>query len=115
MASKNAVDKVVDALEIRDLNAHLSSVTDCKQAASVKIVYRSNLNQVVNIQIQGSMTENFAQSWNIGSAVAVPAGNVTEQLNYEPADEVFPYMRVSSKCGVAPGSGSLDVYFDKQK
>jgi len=109
--------KVFDAEEIRDTNAHNSSVyhntwhadTHARVLGIKKtIIYKNGLNQACSLQVQGSVDQAFTDPVAINSAINA-AASMSVPL-YEAASDYFPYLRIVTTCSVAPASGSLDVW-----
>ena len=104
--------KIFDAEEIRDTNAHNSSVYE-KQARSkamlkVTVLYKNGLNQACSLQVQGSVDQAFTDPVAIGTAINA-AASMTVPL-YETVSDYFPHLRIVGTCTVAPASGSLSAW-----
>lgn len=103
--------KVFDALQIRDINAHNSSVWDAPDPTKPKlIVYKNGLDKAVSLQLQGSRDKDFSIPVKIGNAIAASA-SMTDAA-YEVLMEPWQYLRLVATCSQAPTSGSLDAWIE---
>jgi hypothetical protein len=100
-------DKVFDAEAIRVNTTVNSAVADTGEFQAETIVVYNDLNENVDIQLQGSLDET---NWiDIGNAFTV---NTTAK-DYDTVTDYFPCYRVTAKCATAPTSGDLDVWILK--
>lgn len=98
----------INALAIRDTNAHESSVFQLLTGKKTFAGY-STLNQDATMQVYGGFDEDGSVWWPVGSGVTVPTSG-----DYAYAvltgDENWPWYKVSLTCGSGPASGTASVY-----
>lgn len=103
------IDKVFDALAIRDTSNHNSVESKSGEFMAKTIVVENGLNQQVTFQLQGSC---FGSTWvNIGS----PWNVATSTNTFQTVDTFFPFYRLQAVCGTSPSSGSLTVCIIKAR
>ena len=104
-------DRIMNSVEIRDTNAHTSSISDSRGYVPKTLIIDNALNQAVTIQVQGSRETDFTPVMNIGNSFEVNA----ETSDYATLSDYFPYLRVVATCSVAPTSGEINVYVERVK
>lgn len=97
--------KALDALVIRDTNAHDGVVIFNGEFIIKTLIVENSLDQAVTFQCMGSAHPDFSNSFNIGSSFEVAA---TTNI-YMTCDTYIPYWRITATCSVAPTDGSVTV------
>ena len=105
----NAVDKVME-LAIRDGVAHYSDAVSALKAEKGTILFKNGLNQNVTIQVEGSYTPDFTDTWDVGTPVVVNTG--TNGVKVLPAD-YYPYYRIEVTAALAPANGTFYAWATK--
>lgn len=101
------VGKLMDALAIRDTNAH-NAATPLTNATSGSLLFfaQNSCNQDVSLKYQGSFD---GTNWvDLASAATVTATTGTDK---QTLTDPWPYVRCVATCSVAPASGSLTVNY----
>jgi len=84
-----------------------SSVADTGEFNAQSIVVYNDLDQDVEIQLQGSVDKT---NWlDIGNPFTI----VTLIKDYETVTDYFPFYRITAKCTVAPTTGDLNAWILK--
>ena len=96
---------VVNSLAIRDTSDHFSSANDERGFVKKTIIIENDLDQKVDVQLEGSVTSTFTKKFNIGNTLTVDSS----KSDYMSCDEYFPYLRVKLNCIIAPTSGNVSV------
>lgn len=98
--------KAIDALAIRDTNAHTCDTVFNGAFVIKTLVVENGLNQAATFQCQGSANADFSNPFNIGSSFEIAA--MTNA--YMTCETYIPYWRITATCGTAPTSGTLTVF-----
>ena len=126
--SKTYETQVFTDEEIRDTNAHNSSIVDCRIYNLVTFFVINDLNQSVTVQVKGNRRwlEYVEEEWvldtdkvynsalDIGSSFTVAASDSGAKAIAALVDGVLPYMFVEITAGVLPSSGDLNCYVEKK-
>jgi len=72
--------------------------------------YKNTTNQAVTITFQGSYDSTFTDYWDITGSVALAAGNVTAQLDYETLSDAWPFVRCVFTPAGNPTAGSVKFW-----
>ena len=80
-----------------------SKIVDWRAGGQLVIKVESSLDQAVNVQLLGDISEGFSNPANVGAAVPCPANAV---IRIGPAwDDWHPWIAINVIAGVAPLSG----------
>jgi len=104
--------------EIRDTTTHNSGVSLCKGYTRKTIIIQNGLDQAVEIQPQADRDETFPRPFNVGAPITVaarPGAVDTYTVDYITITDNLPRIRVTAVCSVAPTSGALHVFLEKQR
>jgi hypothetical protein len=101
------IDQVFIDEAIRVNTVVNSSVADTGEFSAQTVVVYNDLDENVDIQLQGSLD---ATNWlDIGNVFTV----TTLTKDYDTVTDYFPCYRVTAKCTVAPTTGDLNVWILK--
>ena len=112
--SKTYETQIFTDEEIRDTNAHKSSIVDCRIYNLVTFFVINDLNQSVTVQVKGNRANSVTGALDIGSSFTVAASDSGAKAIAALVDGVLPYMFAEITAGVAPGSGDLNCYVEKK-
>jgi len=106
--------KMFDVKQIRDTNAHYSSVykrqVESKAVIKLTIVYKNTHDQDCTLTIEASVDEAFTDPVSdFTNNPFTASANMSSPLHHTLSD-YFPYLRVKAQCGTGPSSGQLDVW-----
>lgn len=101
-------ETIINALAITDTSDHTSTVVMISGFIPKTIGIITTLDEIVDIQVQGSFTSAFTNVYDIDSPIAYNNEN-----DYIVLTDYFPYMRVVASCATAPTSGALTVELAK--
>lgn len=97
--------------EIRDTNAHNSSISNVSRYKIITVYVDNDLNQSISIQVKANRANSTTGATNIGTPFSVAATSGVEARTITPENEGFlPYIFVEATCSVSPASGDLNVY-----
>jgi hypothetical protein len=113
-AIKDSTVHAIDALEIRDVNPHISTVVDTRDALSLTFSYINTLDQTCSFQVEGSVEETFAEPQPVGAPRALADGSVTAQRDYDTLTDYWPFIRVVVTAGGVPTVGQADAWILKE-
>jgi hypothetical protein len=112
--SKTYETQIFTDKEIRDTNAHNSSIVDCCIYNLVTFFVINDLNQSVTVQVKGNRINSVTGALDVGSTFTVAASDSGAKAIAALVDGVLPYMFAEITAGVAPGSGDLSCYVEKK-
>ena len=101
-------DKVFDAEEIRDTNAHTSDESVTGGFLAKTIFIENGHNQTGTFQLQGAIDSVWI---DVGSSCDVAATT----NDYKTVTDYFPKFRIKATYATAPTTGSLDLYILKTR
>ena len=103
--------QVFEDEEIRDTNAHNSTIVDARNYSIIVIYVDNDLDQVVSIQVKANRANSTTGAVDVGAAFSVAATNGVEARVLTPDTAGWlPYVYVEATCTVAPTSGNLNCY-----
>jgi len=105
----NAVDQVM-SLAIRDVNPHYSDAVDALKAEKGVFLIKNGLDKNVSVQVEGSYTPDFIDSWDVSTPVTVNLG--TNGVKILPVD-YYPYLRIKVTAALVPTAGTLSAWIGK--
>ena len=112
--SKTYETQVFTDEEIRDTNAHKSSIVDCRIYNLVTFFVINDLNQSVTVQVKGNRVNSVTGVLDVGSSFTVAASDSAAKAIAALVDGVLPYMFAEITALVAPSSGDLNCYAEKK-
>lgn len=112
--SKTYETQIFTDEEIRDINAHTSSIVDCRIYNLVTFFVINDLDQLVTVQVKGNRVNSASGALDIGSSFTVAASDSGAKAIAALVDGVLPYLFAEITAGVAPSSGDLNCYAEKK-
>ncbi len=109
MRNTAEIDKVFDALSIRDTVNHDSTISNSEGFKVETVAIINKLDQDIVCQFQGSMEVSFTDVFDIGDPFSV----LKNTNDFQNTDTYFPFMRVSAICAVQPTTGVLTIFLAK--
>ena len=97
--------------EIRDTNAHNSSISDVSRYKIVTIHVDNDLNQDVSMQVKANRAKSTTGATNVGTPFSIAATSGIEARTITPESEGFlPYIFIEATCSVSPASGDVNAH-----
>ena len=112
--SKTYETQIFTDEEIRDTNAHNSSIVDCRIYNLVTFFVINDLNQSVTIQVKGNRANSVTGALDVGDSFTVAASDSGAKAIAALVDGVLPYMFAEITASVAPSSDDLNCYAEKK-
>ena len=112
--SKTYETQIFTDEEIRDTNAHNSSIVDCRIYNLVTFFVINDLNQSVTVQVKGNRVNSVTGALDIGSSFTVAASDSGAKAIAALVDGVLPYMFAQITAGGVPSLGDLSCYVEKK-
>jgi len=112
--SKTYETQIFTDEEIRDTNAHNSSIVDCRIYNLVTFFVINDLDQSVTVQVKGNRANSVTGALDVGSSFTVAASDSGAKAIAAVVDGVLPFMFAEITAGGVPGSGDLNCYVEKK-
>jgi photosystem II stability/assembly factor-like uncharacterized protein len=112
--SESDEEHVIDSLEIRDVLAHNSSVSDCKLFNMFDVFVVNGLDQQVGVQVKGNRINDVAGAVDIGASFNVATLDSESRTVVPDNDGWLPYIFFEVTAAVLPAAGDIDVYIIKK-
>jgi hypothetical protein len=95
---------------IRDALDHYSEVVNALKAVATTLFFRNDLDQDVDVQVEASYDEAFADIWNIGAPIAVLSGG---GLGNKVIADFYPFYRLKVTPAGVPTSDAFNAWVGK--
>jgi hypothetical protein len=105
-----AEEHVIDSLEIRDVIAHNSNISDCTLFNMFDVFVVNGLDQQVGVQVKGNRVNLVAGAVDIGASFNVATVDSESRTVVPDNDGWLPYIFVEVTAAVLPTAGDIDVY-----
>jgi hypothetical protein len=99
-------DKTFDAVAIRDTSDHEGDIIFNGDFVIKTIVVENEMNETVTCQCQGSVHDDFSNSFDVGGEWDVLASTNLPQT----CDAYYPYWRIVATCAIAPTTGTITAH-----
>lgn len=104
----------IDSLEIRDVLAHNSDVSNCNLFNMYSVFVVNGLDQQVGVQIKGNRTNSVVGAVDIGASFDVASDDSESRTVVPDNDGWLPYVFVEITAALLPTAGDIDVYIIKK-
>jgi len=112
--SKTYETQIFTDEEIRDTNAHNSSIVDCRIYNLVTFFVINDLDQSVTVQVKGNRANTVTGALDVGSSFTVAASDSGAKAIAALVDGVLPYLFAQITAGGVPSLGDLNCYVEKK-
>jgi hypothetical protein len=102
--------KIFDALAIRNTSNQVSGIVEEANVLHKTYIIENSLDQAVDLTFEASANEDFSGSFQIGTTPWTVAATTN---TYGACATMFPYVRITAKCNIAPTTGVLTVHVFK--
>jgi hypothetical protein len=108
--SESDEEHVIDSLEIRDVLAHNSDVSDCDLFNMFAVFVVNGLDQQVGVQVMGNRVNSVVGAVDIGDPFNVATLDSEARTVAPDNDGWLPYIFFEVTAAVLPTDGDIDVY-----